>query len=90
MQSASQKVLRGNNQRAFSTALKRKMEEKIPEAQHKLIAFRKEHAATKIGDITVGSVIGGMRGMMGMLYETSKLHHIDGINYRGKDLYEIR
>ena len=25
-----------------------------------------------------------------MLYETSKLHPVDGINYRGYDLYEIR
>ena len=28
--------------------------------------------------------------MPGLLYETSKLHHINGITYRGKDLYEIR
>ena len=28
--------------------------------------------------------------MMGLMYETSKLHHINGINYRDKDLYEIR
>lgn len=25
-----------------------------------------------------------------MIYETSKLHPINGITYRGKDLYEIR
>ena len=25
-----------------------------------------------------------------MLYETSKLHHLDGITYRGKDLYQVR
>jgi len=28
--------------------------------------------------------------MPGMLYETSKLHPMDGIEYRGKDLYNIR
>jgi len=28
--------------------------------------------------------------MTGILYETSKLHPIQGINYREKDLYEIR
>lgn len=28
--------------------------------------------------------------MPGLLYETSKLHHIQGINYRDKDLYEVR
>ena len=31
-----------------------------------------------------------MRGMMGLLYETSKLHPINGINYRDLDLYQIR
>jgi citrate synthase len=31
-----------------------------------------------------------MRGLNAMLYETSKLHPVRGINYRGKDLYEIR
>jgi len=35
-------------------------------------------------------VIGGMRGLPGMLYETSKLHPIDGIEYRGMDLFKIR
>ena len=38
----------------------------------------------------MGAVAGGMRGMTGILYETSKLHPIQGINYREKDLYEIR
>lgn len=28
--------------------------------------------------------------MMGLIYETSKLHPINGITYRQKDLYEIR
>lgn len=35
-------------------------------------------------------MIGGMRSMPGLLYETSKLHHLDGITYRGKDLFKVR
>jgi len=31
-----------------------------------------------------------MRGMLGLLYETSKLHPVNGINYRDHDLYEVR
>jgi citrate synthase len=31
-----------------------------------------------------------MRGMPGMLYETSKLHPTEGIEYRGMDLFKIR
>ena len=56
----------------------------------KVKELNKEHGQTKIGDVTVGQVIGGMRGLPGMLYETSKLHPVDGIEYRGKDLFNIR
>ena len=30
-----------------------------------------------------------MHGILGMVYETSKLHPTLGINYRGYDLFEI-
>lgn len=43
-----------------------------------------------IGEVQVGAVLGGMRGLPGMLYETSKLDAETGITYRGKDLFEIR
>jgi citrate synthase len=77
--------------RAFSsTALKSKMEEKIAARQTQVRDFNKEFKNHKLGEITVGQVIGGMRGMPGMLYETSKLHPMDGIEYRGMDLYKIR
>lgn len=84
------------NSRAFSAApdisgvLKDKMSEVIAKRQDEVKAFNKEHGKTKIADITVGQVIGGMRGMPGMMYETSKLHPVNGINYRGYDLYQIR
>ena len=62
----------------------------IPAKQAELKEFKKEHGAKKIGEVTVGQVIGGMRGMPGMVYETSKLHAMDGIQYRGYDLFKIR
>lgn len=52
--------------------------------------IKKEFGNAKVGEITTGSVMGGMRGMLGMVYETSKLHHIKGINYRGKDLFTVQ
>jgi citrate synthase len=30
-----------------------------------------------------------MRGMLGLVYETSKLHPLNGITYRGFDLFQI-
>jgi len=74
----------------FSAALKQKMESVIATRQTELKNFNKEHGKTSIGQVTVGQVIGGMRGLPGMLYETSKLHPIDGIEYRGYDLFKIR
>ena len=74
----------------FSSALRQKMEQIIPERQAEVRAFNKEFGKTKIGEVTVGQVIGGMRGLPGMLYETSKLHPMDGIEYRGYDLFKIR
>lgn len=80
-----------SNSRAFSAdvskVLKDKMAEVIAVRQDEVKAFNKEHGKTKIADVTIGQVIGGMRGMPGMMYETSKLHPVNGINYRGYDLY---
>ena len=58
--------------------------------QNEVREFNKEFGKTPIGEITVSQVIGGMRGMPGMLYETSKLHPTEGIEYRGMDLFKIR
>ena len=66
------------------------MADAIAKRQVEAREFMKEHANTKIGDVTVGAVVGGMRGLPGLLYETSKLHHLDGIEYRGYDLFKIR
>lgn len=65
------------------------MADKIADELKVYSAFKKEFANVKLGDITVASVIGGMRGMTGLVYETSKLHHINGITYRNQDLFSI-
>lgn len=74
----------------FSSALKQKMEGIVVGRQAELKTFMAEHKNTEIGNVTVQQVVGGMRGLPGMLYETSKLHPIDGIEYRGYDLFKIR
>lgn len=87
----AQTALKQNNaQRYFSSTLKKKMEHAIHEKQKVFSHFKKEHSNAKLGEVTVGQVIGGMRSMPGLLYETSKLHNLDGITYRGKDLYTVR
>jgi len=65
------------------------MEQVIADRQQEVIAFRKEHANTVVGEVNVGQIIGGMRGIPGMLYETSKLDPAEGISYRGTKLFDI-
>lgn len=87
----AKKILSRTN-RQFSTAhnLKEKMGSIIANRQQEVMAFRKEHAGTVIGEVTVGSVIGGMRGLPGLLYETSKLDAHTGITYRGHSLVDVQ
>jgi len=74
----------------MSSTLRQKMQHVVSERQKEFNAFKKEYSEVSLGEITVGQVIGGMRGMPGMLYETSKLDANDGIFYRGHKLFDIR
>lgn len=69
--------------RNSSTNLKDVMEKKIPEKQKEVIEFRKAHGATKVGEITVDMMYGGMRGIKGLVTETSVLDPDEGIRFRG-------
>lgn len=90
MQSAMKRAFPAKNgARAFSATLRAKMETVIAERQKEVIAFRKEHADTVVGEVNVSQIMGGMRGIPGMLYETSKLDAQEGISYRGIPLAEI-
>lgn len=77
-------------QRGFSQVLRQRMESVIADRQQEVIAFRKEHANTVIDQVTVSQIMGGMRGIPGMMYETSKLDPAEGISYRGTKLFDIR
>lgn len=79
-----------SGRRGFSHNLKQQMESVIAARQKEVIAFKKEHSETVIGEVTVGAVMGGMRGLPGMMYETSKLHAENGIGYRGHSLYDVQ
>ena len=76
--------------RGFASNLREKMGGIIAERQKQVTAFKKEHANTVIGEVTIGAVMGGMRGLPGMHYETSKLDANEGIAYRGHSLREVQ
>lgn len=66
------------------------MEGIIASRQQETLAFKKANAGSVIGEVTIGQVMGGMRGLPGMHYETSKLDAMDGIFYRGHSLWDVQ
>jgi len=66
-----------------STNLKDVMANLIPVEQKRVAEFRKQHGTFKIGDVTVDMAYGGMRGIKGLVTETSVLDANEGIEFRG-------
>ncbi|TRY80065.1 hypothetical protein TCAL_05997, partial [Tigriopus californicus] len=69
--------------RHASDDLKSAFEAKIGPFQAEVKAFRQSHGNTKVGEITVDMMYGGMRGMKGLVTETSVLDPDEGIRFRG-------
>jgi len=89
-----QKLLAASSQSVSQTChasdLKSALAEKIPVVQEEVKAFRKQHGDTKIGEITVDQIYGGMRGMKGLVTETSVLDADEGIRFRGYTIPECQ
>lgn len=66
------------------------MEKLIPEKQKEVIEFRKAHGGTKVGEVTVDMMYGGMRGIRGLVTETSVLDPEEGIRFRGYTIPECQ
>ena len=50
----------------------------------------KEHGTKKIGEVTLAQIFQGMRGITGMVYETSLLDAQEGIRFRGFTIPELQ
>merc|ERR1711962_595203 len=66
------------------------MSELIPIKRQEVAEFRKEHGNTKIGEVTVNMAYGGMRGIKGLVTETSVLDPEEGIRFRGYTIPECQ
>lgn len=66
-----------------SSTLKDRVADLLPGKTAEIVEFRKKHGETKIGDINVNMVYGGMRGMKAMVWETSVLDPDEGIRFQG-------
>ncbi len=70
--------------------LKEKFHEKAVALSAEIKDIIKNHGDLKVGEITVAQVYQGMRGMLGMITETSKLDPEEGIRFRGYSIPELR
>jgi len=73
-----------------STDLKAVFAEKFPVHADEVKAFRRSHGDKKVGEITVDMMYGGMRGMKGLVTETSVLDPEEGIRFRGYTIPECQ
>ena len=70
--------------------LKEKFEAKIPDSRSRVQTLVKEYGDKIVGEISLRQIYSGMRGMLSMVTETSKLDPNEGIRFRGYSLPEIQ
>ena len=63
--------------------LQEKFSEKAMPAAADLKVFIKEHGDKKLGEYTIAQTVQGMKGIVGLVTETSKLDPDEGIRFRG-------
>ncbi len=70
--------------------LKKKFYDKASKLRTQVRAMSKENGAQKVADVNIAQIIGGMRGIKSMLWETSELDANVGIRFRGYSIPEIK
>jgi citrate synthase len=70
--------------------LKQKFFEKSSQLKSEVKSILKAQGGTKVDEVTLSQVFGGMRGVKSMIWETSQLDPIKGIRFRGHSIPELR
>src|SRR5688500_6973459 len=70
--------------------LKERFKEKAEAANAEIKQILKEHGNKKIGEVTLSQVYQGMRGITGIVSETSLLDAHEGIRFRGYSIPELQ
>ncbi|HEX8357927.1 MAG TPA: citrate (Si)-synthase, partial [Segetibacter sp.] len=70
--------------------IKDRFNAKATEASIEIKALLKEHGSKKIGEVTLSQVYQGMRGITGLVTETSLLDAQEGIRFRGYTIPELQ
>ena len=70
--------------------LKEHFKGKIDPYNKKVKDFVAQYGDQKVGDYTIAQIYQGMRGITGLIYETSKLDPEEGIRFRGYSIPELQ
>ncbi|MFZ4770595.1 MAG: citrate (Si)-synthase, partial [Ferruginibacter sp.] len=70
--------------------IKDKFKQKADIVTAEIKALLKEHGDKKIGEVTLSQVYQGMRGITGLVTETSLLDAKEGIRFRGYSIPELQ
>jgi citrate synthase len=71
-------------------AVKERFKIKADAASAEIKALLKEHGSKKIGEVTLAQAYQGMRGITGLVTETSLLDAQEGIRFRGHSIPELQ
>jgi len=81
--------VRAMSKSSHHSTLKKRLQEIIPQKVAEVKEFRSKHDNYTIGSYTLAQAYGGMRGIKGLVCETSVLDADEGIRYRGYSLPEV-
>ncbi|MFM7837999.1 MAG: citrate (Si)-synthase, partial [Chitinophagaceae bacterium] len=70
--------------------IKERFKEKADHASAEIKELLKEYGNKVIGEVTLSQIYQGMRGMTGLVTETSLLDAQDGIRFRGYSITELQ
>ncbi len=70
--------------------LKEKFFQKSQSVKTQLREILKEHGTKKVDEVTVEQLIGGMRSVKSMIWDTSSLDAEEGIRFRGYNIPQLR
>src|SRR3954469_24473630 len=70
--------------------IKDRFKEKADVVANEIKDILKEHGSKKIGEVQLAQVYQGMRGMTGLVTETSLLDAQEGIRFRGYSIPELQ
>jgi len=71
-------------------SLKNKFREKSMQLSAEIKDMLAKHGNMKLGEYTIEQIYSGMKGVIGLITETSKLDPIEGIRFRGYSIPELR